>query len=268
MIFDYYPGCTLSTKAKEMDVFARKSAAALGVELRELDTWQCCGATYPLGTDVVAQKLPAVRALKAAAENGRPLVTMCSACHHVLKRVNHDAATNKDFRDTVAKYDPELSYDGSAQVLHYIEALRDYVGFEKLREKIVKPLVRVKIGAYYGCMLLRPSSVMGFDDAENPSIIEDFISAIGAYPIKFAMRNECCGGYISLAQPEKASKMCGDILKNAAAAGCEILISACPLCSYNINKNLGEQYSALQIVYFTKILAQALGVQTEVEGDA
>ncbi|MCL2753603.1 MAG: heterodisulfide reductase-related iron-sulfur binding cluster, partial [Defluviitaleaceae bacterium] len=95
-----------------------------------------------------------------------------------------------------------------------------------------------------------------FDDAENPTIIEDFINALGATPIKFAMRNECCGGYISLAQPEKSAGMCNAILENAKSAGCEMLLSACPLCSYNVGKSTED----IKIEYFTKILAQALGV--------
>ncbi|MCL2575479.1 MAG: CoB--CoM heterodisulfide reductase iron-sulfur subunit B family protein [Defluviitaleaceae bacterium] len=258
MKFYYYPGCTLSTKAKELDICARLSAQALGIELVEIENWQCCGAVYPLGTDVIAQKLPSIRALKTAAQANIPLVTMCSACHHVLKRVNNDAIVSKEFRDTIARFDPDLAYDGSAKVLHYFEVLRDYVGFDKIREKIVNPMTSVKIGAYYGCMLLRPSGVMAFDDAENPTIIEDFINAIGATPIKYAMRNECCGGYISLAQPEKAAKMCNNILANVQSSGAEMLITACPLCAYNVGKQ-----SNVNIEYFTKILAQALGLEVE-----
>ena len=90
MKYSYYPGCTLKTKAVELDVCARASAEALGFELEEIENWQCCGGVYPLGTDEIATKLSSVRALNAAKEKGQELVTICSACHHVIKRVNDD----------------------------------------------------------------------------------------------------------------------------------------------------------------------------------
>ena len=208
MKFSYYPGCTLSTTAKELDECARLSAAALGIELEELDSWQCCGGVYPLGTDEIASKLSAVRALSAARDRSRPLVTLCSACHHVLKRVNHDMRTQPDIRDRANRYlSLDTPYHGEGEVIHFLELLRDRVGFDALRERVTRPLSGVKIGAYYGCLLLRPSGVMAFDDAENPTILEDFIRALGAEPVIYPCRNECCGGYISLREGETAKKM-------------------------------------------------------------
>ncbi|MEG2343178.1 MAG: heterodisulfide reductase-related iron-sulfur binding cluster, partial [Acidaminococcaceae bacterium] len=104
MIYNYYPGCTLSTKAKELDLYARRAAERLGFPLVELPEWQCCGAVYPLAQDEIATRLAAVRALAAASANGGTLVTLCSACHHVLKRVNHDMATNVELRNKINAY--------------------------------------------------------------------------------------------------------------------------------------------------------------------
>jgi len=260
MVFDYYPGCTLKTKAKELDIFARKAAEKLGFELREVEEWQCCGAVYPMGADVVASKTPSVRALKAAQDNGRALVTLCSACHHVMKRVNHDVAEHDCFRANLTAYDEDLTYDGGTEVLHFLEVLRDKVGFDKLEKAVTNPLIGRKIGAYYGCLLLRPGGVMAFDDPENPTIIEDFIKALGAEPVTYAMRNECCGGYISLAEKEMSAKMCHKLTEDASRQGATELITACPLCAYNVKKQAGD---ILPITYFTKILAEALGLDVE-----
>ncbi|MCL2855216.1 MAG: heterodisulfide reductase-related iron-sulfur binding cluster [Defluviitaleaceae bacterium] len=260
MIFDYYPGCTLNTKAKELDIFARKAAEKLGFELREIEDWQCCGAVYPMGADVVASKTPSVRALKASQDNGRALVTLCSACHHVLKRVNRDAAEDAEFRATLTAYDEELEYNGGTEVLHFLEVLRDKIGFDKVKAAVTNPLIGRKIGAYYGCMLLRPGAVMAFDDPESPTIIEDFIKALGATPVTYAMRNECCGGYISLAEKEMSAKMCHAVAEDAVRRGAEELITACPLCAYNVKKQAGD---ILPITYFTKLLAEALGLDGE-----
>ena len=257
MTYSYYPGCTLRNKAKDLDVYARASAEVLGFTLEELENWQCCGGVYPLGADEIASKLPSVRALNAAKEKGQDLVAVCSACYHVLKRVNDDMANVEDIQSRANNYMAlEEPYKGETQVLHFLEVLRDRVGFDELKKKVVNPLTGRKIGAYYGCLLLRPSNVMAFDDPEDPTILEDFIRALGATPVVYPYRNECCGGYISLKEAELAVKMCDKITASAAEFEADCLVTACPLCKYNLNKS-----GKLPIVYFTELLAEALGVK-------
>ncbi len=261
MKYSYYPGCTLRTKAKDLDDCARVSAKALGVELIEVEDWQCCGGVYPLGSDEIATKLSSVRALNAAKEKDQALVTMCSACHHVIKRVNDDMKNVEDIRTKANNYmGLDEPYQGETEVLHFLEVLRDKVGFDELKKKVTNPLTGKKIGAYYGCLLLRPGKVLGFDDPENPTIIEDFIRAIGAEPVVYPYRNECCGGYISLKEKEMAENMCDKIMDSAEGFGADMLITACPLCMYNLNKS-----GKLPVVYFTELLAEALGVKEEVQ---
>lgn len=260
MKYSYYPGCTLRNKAKDLDRYARASALALGFELEELENWQCCGGVYPLGGDEIATKLSSVRALNDAKEKGQELVTLCSACHHVLKRVNDDMKNVPDTRTRANNYlQFETPYAGETTVLHFLEVLRDRVGFDTLREKVVHPLTGRKIGAYYGCLLLRPGKILAFDDPENPQIMEDFIRAIGAEPVIYPYRNECCGGYISLKEKDMARSMSERVADSAAGFGAEMLITACPLCLYNLNK----AQNRLPVAYFTELLAEALGVKEE-----
>ena len=165
----YYPGCTLKTQAKELDVTARKAAELLGVTMTEIENWQCCGAVYPSAKREIASRLSAVRALEYAKEHGGKLLTLCSACHNVIKRTNEDIKTDGDFSRAANTYlGFETPYNGETRVMHYLEFLRDEVGFETIKSKVVKPLNR-KIAANYGCLLLRPSKVMAFDNPENPS---------------------------------------------------------------------------------------------------
>lgn len=261
MKYSYYRGCTLRTKAKDLDAYARASAKALGFELEEIENWQCCGGVYPLGSDEIATKLSSVRALNEAKEKGQDLVTLCSACHHVIKRVNDDMRNVEDIRTRANNYmQLDEPYAGETNVLHYLEVLRDRVGFDELKKKVVNPLKGRKIGAYYGCLLLRPSTVLAFDDPENPQIIEDFIRAIGAEPVVYPYRNECCGGYISLKEKEMSGRMSCNIVDSAAGAGAEMLITACPLCMYNLNKSGSGK---IPVYYFTELLAEALGVKEE-----
>lgn len=260
MKFSYFPGCTLKTKAKDLDAFARASARALGFELQELPDWQCCGAVYPMAKDEIATKLSSVRALVSARDRGEELVTLCSACHNVIKQVNHDMQSDADIALRVNNYlKLDTPYNGEATVLHYLEVLRDRIGFDELKKKVTNPLTGRKIGAYYGCLLLRPGKVMAMDDPENPRILEDFIRAIGATPVIYGMRNECCGGYLTLSDRAVAEKRSHAVLADAAAKGADTVVTACPLCLYNLKKNGGQE--DLPVVYFTELLAEALGVK-------
>ena len=261
MTYSYFPGCTLKTKGKDLDKWGRLAAEALGFTLEELPQWQCCGAVYPLAKDEIATKLSSVRALAAARDLGQDLVTLCSACHHVIKRVNRDMQTDETIQDRANRYmQLQTPYTGETTVLHYLEVLRDRIGFEELAKKVVNPLKGRKIGAYYGCLLLRPGNEMGFDDPENPRIIEDFIRAIGAEPVVYAMRNECCGGYCATQNQSYCQKQVDKIMDNAKKCGAEMLITACPLCMYNLTHNATE---SLPTYYFTELLAEALGLKED-----
>ena len=262
MVYSYYPGCTLKNKAQDLDRYARMSAEALGFSLREIEEWQCCGAVYPLASDEIATKLSAVRALNDAKEKGQDLVTLCSACHHVIKRVNDDMQNVEDIRTRANNYlNLAEPYEGETKVLHYLEVLRDHIGFDTIREKVTHPLTGRKIGAYYGCMLLRPSDIMAFDDPENPTIIEDFIRALGAEPVVYPYLNECCGGYVSLKDKPLAGTMVDRVMESAADHGAEELITACPLCLYNLRTSGSAK--KLPVTYLTELLAEVLGLIPE-----
>lgn len=260
MKVSYFPGCTLKTKAKELDVYARKCAEALGVTLEEIENWQCCGGVFTTDKKEVATKLSSVRALKEAQKKEQALVTVCSACHNVIKQTNHVMQNDSEFADKVNRYiGDETPYDGSTTVYHYLELLRDVVGFDTLKEKVVNPLKGQKIAAYYGCLLLRPNSVMQMDDPENPQIMEDFIRALGAEPVIYSYRNECCGGYVTMESPELAKKKSTTVTGSAKNAGAEKIVTACPLCRYNLEKNGTD----VPVVYLTELLAEALGVKED-----
>ena len=258
MKVSYFPGCTLKNKAKDLDLYAYRSAEALGVTLEEIEDWQCCGGVFTTANNEVATKLSSVRALKSASDKSQPLVTVCSACHNVIKQTNHAMKTNTEFAGKVNRYmGADGGYAGEAEVYHYLEMLRDLVGFDKVKEKVVNSLKGKRIAAYYGCLLLRPNKVMRMDDPENPTIMEDLVRALGADAIVYARRNECCGAYVSVESPEAAKKNALAIIENAKAAGAEMIITACPLCKYNLEK-CGAGFP---VVYFTELLAEALGVK-------
>ena len=266
MKVSYFPGCTLRTKAKKLDFYARRCAEILGIELCEIENWQCCGGVYISAKDEIASKLSSVRALSAAEKDGMPLVTVCSACHNVIKQTNHEFLTNPDFASKVNAYmaqDKEPStYNGRTEVVHYLELLRDKIGFDKIRATVKNPLTGRKVAAYYGCLLLRPGKVMAMDDPENPKIIEDFISSLGAEAVLYPERNECCGGYVVLEDKEQVGTRSMKVSESAKSHGAEMIVTACPLCKYNLVKSGSD----IPVVYFTELLAEALGVKEKYDG--
>lgn len=257
MKVSYFPGCTLRTKAKDLDVYARKCAEILGVTLEEIENWQCCGGAFTTSTDEIATKLSSVRALKEAKSKGQALLTVCSACHNVIKQTNDAMKKDQTFASRANNYMNEDPYFGETEVIHYLELLRDKVGFDKLKEKVVKPLAGKKVAAYYGCLLLRPGKVMAMDDPENPTIMEDMIRALGGEPVVYAYRNECCGGYIAMEDKASAKAKSQRITENAKGKGADVIVTACPLCLYNLKKNGTD----VPVVYFTDLLAEALGIK-------
>ncbi|MCK5779960.1 MAG: CoB--CoM heterodisulfide reductase iron-sulfur subunit B family protein [Psychrilyobacter sp.] len=262
MKYSYYPGCTLKTKGKEFEKFALDSAKKLEIEIEEQENWQCCGAVYPMAENEIAPKLSAVRSLAAAKEKQEKLITLCSACHHVIKRVNKDIKTKPAIRKKVNDYlELDNNYNGDSEVIHYLEMLRDDFTFKKLASKVTNPLKGRKIGAYYGCLLLRPGKDMNFDNAENPSIIENFIEAIGGEAIKYPYRTECCGGYLITDNETLVDEMTSNIIKSAKLNGIKEIVTACPLCKYNLETSKEAQDGQITSVYFTELLAEALDVK-------
>ncbi|MCG8502159.1 MAG: CoB--CoM heterodisulfide reductase iron-sulfur subunit B family protein [Firmicutes bacterium] len=262
MNYSYYPGCTLKTKAQNLEKFALHSAQALGVNLVEQEEWQCCGAVYPLSTDEIATKLASVRSLAAARDKGESLVTLCAACHQLMKRVNHDMQTKEDMREKVNNYlQLDDNYQGESKVIHYLELLRDEIGFETLAQKVKVPLKGRKVAAYYGCLLLRPKEIMNFDDPERPTVLEDFLESLGASAIHYPYKTECCGGYLSVDKEEVVEQMVDNIIRSALEQGAEEIVTACPLCKYNLENSRLCSKGEISISYFTELLAEALDVK-------
>jgi heterodisulfide reductase subunit B len=255
--YRYFPGCTLKTQAQIMEQTALVSAEALGIQLEELPRWQCCGAVFPLYEDEAISLLSPVRTLAAA--GGEPLVSLCAACHHVLKRVQEAVRRNKEVREKVTDF-LQVDYGGEGRVLHFLELLRDDYGFSRLAAEVRRPLAGQKLAPYYGCLLLRPGGVMQFDDPENPETMEEFLAALGADPVSTAYRTECCGAYLSVTRSDVAASTAGRIVEAAAKAGAEALVAACPLCRYNLENSVGSGGPRLPVYYFTELLAEALGV--------
>lgn len=271
MKIPYYPGCTLNTFAKSFDESARDAAVAIGFEMAELKQWNCCGATFPLTPDnLIALSAPA-KVLSNAGKEGDTLTTLCSVCYNVLKRTNKVMRDNREKRSTINGFIEE-EYDGAVNVLHFLEVLRDKIGFDKVKAAVKRPLTGIKTGAYYGCMLLRPFEDMGIDNAERPTVFENLLKALGAEPVEFPNRIECCGAHLAMNNEEVVTKLSGNVMTSAVGSGAELIVTSCPLCQYNLEKSQDKVasrtpgYTGVPVIYFTQALGLALGQPIETLG--
>lgn len=265
MRIPYYPGCTLSTKAKGFDRAARQSFAALGIELAELASWNCCGATFPLSRDNLLDLAGPVRNLVSAAAEGDKLAIACSTCFNVLKRSNLVMRNEQDKREKI-NFFIEAEYAGQVQVVHLLEVLRDDVGWDNLAKAVKKDLSALSVAPYYGCMFLRPPKEMGFDDHENPQILENFIRALGAQVADYPHRAECCGNYIAAFDLDTTQEMSYLILSSARKAEADLIVTSCPLCQFNLDRwqqDLAMKHGGFRpipVLYDTQLLGIALGL--------
>ncbi|MGB3479818.1 MAG: CoB--CoM heterodisulfide reductase iron-sulfur subunit B family protein [bacterium] len=264
MKLQYYPGCTLYTTAKPLNTSLHACFNAVGIELAELPHWYCCGTTFMLARDNRMSLIAPLRILaKAQQEDGKVLVP-CSICYNTLKRANYMLKENTETLDIINEH-LEESYDGNEIVLHPLEFFRD--NEELVRSKVKKSLKDLKVGCYYGCLLLRPEQEIQFDDPEAPTIFENFISSIGATPIDFPLKVECCGAYLVVNSPDAAVEASYKILRNAQDNGADVVVTTCPLCYYNLDALQGKMKKAhpdfkeIPIFYFSQIMALALGLE-------
>jgi heterodisulfide reductase subunit B len=271
MSLAYYPGCTLKTRARNLEEPAVASMDALGLKLDEVPRWNCCGAVYSLAEDDLIHRVAPVRNLVRVKKQGKTeLVTLCAFCLNTLKRANLLMRDDVEKRDTLNDFiDEGIDYSGEVKVVHLLEVLRDEIGWEAISQKVKLPLRGLKAAPYYGCTLLRPREI-AIDSVENPTVLGDFLKALGATAVDFPESTICCGSYQVVSTPGDIPEYARPILNSAFSHGAEALVLTCPLCDYNLGraqKDLAEKQNGskeMPLFYFTQLLALALGLGPQV----
>jgi heterodisulfide reductase subunit B2 len=269
MSLPYFPGCTLSTKAAGYDLSGRAVAQALDMTLEDLPEWQCCGATFPLATDNAMAMVAPTRLLVEAEKAGGQVTTLCAICFHVLRRTQSFLARQPEILERINWFTEE-PYQGGAQVSHFLELLRDHLTWDELSKRVVRPLKGLKVAPYYGCLLLRPQDEIGLDDPDQPSILHDCLAALGCEVVDFPYQVECCGSYLAVSKPDLPVTLAGDILASARKHGAQALVTACPLCQFNLDypqrKDVHLNGDEIPVLYFTQLMAVALGLDSSTWG--
>jgi heterodisulfide reductase subunit B len=265
MEYTYYPGCSLEASGKGYDESLRFVFGALEQKLVELEDWNCCGATYYMSTKETTSLVISGRILALAEKYGHDILAPCSSCYTILYKTNHILKNNfimKAKVDQALKKD-NLRYNLDLKVRHPLEVLVNDIGIDSIASKAKISLDGIKIAPYYGCQIVRPDR--GFDDKENPQMMDLLFAALGAENIYFPMKVRCCGGMLMTTYPEVALELNKKILESAYGNAADLVLTTCPLCQINleayqnkINKKFKTDFH-LPILFFTQALGFALG---------
>jgi len=266
MKYAYFPGCSLKGLGRAYEESLLPVMEKLGVELVELEDWNCCGATAYMSVDESKACILAARNLALAEKTGsRDLVTPCSACYLVLNKTKHYLKDSPEIRGSVQKAldGAGLRYGGEMPVRHPLDILVHDVGLDVIREKVVRPLKGLKVAPYYGCQVVRPYAT--FDDAWNPTTMDRLLATLGAEVVPYPLKTKCCGGSLTGTLPDTGLRLTYILLKEAVRRGADVVATICPLCQFNLDAyhdQLARQWGPVPIptVYFTQLMGLAFGL--------
>lgn len=272
--FTYYPGCSSQGSARHLDESIRAVAPEIGIELEEIDDWNCCGASVGhIGGGQLPNTALTGRNLAKAQERGpQDVVTACAACylntHGGNEKIKSDVRLRRQVNEALSAAD--LSYDDDLRVRHMCEVIVNEIGVERIRERVTNPLTGLKVAGYVGCQTVRPFAGTDgggqYDTYEDPKFLDDFAEACGAEAVAFDVKTSCCGGSVAVMSPDRTLHLVKRILEAAAEAGADVISTPCPLCQTNvemyqdmINKTYGTDFR-IPVVFYSQLMAVAFGM--------
>lgn len=265
MPYAYYPGCSLEASAKSYDESVHFVFNSLGEELKEIEDWNCCGATYYMATKETISLVISARNLALAEKQGLDIVAPCSSCYTILYKTNEILKNNFILRGKVnqALKKDNLEYNLSVNVRHPLEVLINDFGIKTIADKAVRSLEGIKFAQYYGCQIVRPDR--GLDDKDNPQMMDSLCAALGAENVYFPLKVECCGGMLMTTYPEVGLDLNKKILNCARDNGADAIVTTCPLCQINLEayqKKINKKFKTkhhMPVLFFTQAVGLALG---------
>ncbi len=268
MKFAFYTGCAAKGACPELYQATLAIARHLDIELVELTNAACCGAGVISQADPELAQTINARTFAQAERLGLNLLTICSTCQGVMSKTNKELCQDKTALEQVNSRlgKEEGPYHGDIKIKHLLWALIDEFGLENLKKKVKKPLTHIRIAPFYGCYLLRPSSMLGQDDPTNPVSLEKLIIALGGTPIEYEGRTRCCGFPVILEREELATAMAGKNLKEAKQQGAQLLVTPCPLCHMSLDIYQDRASSCantpldIPILHLPQLIGLALGI--------
>jgi len=265
-----YPGCLMPTEQYAYELSLRETLPLLGVELVDVEGFSCCGEPMKSVNELMTVYLSA-RNIAIAEKQGLDLYVPCAMCHLALSECKHLLESNPAMKERVnGMLTAEgLSYTGSLKIFHTVDLLHDQVGLETIKQHVKQPLTGLKVAAHYGCHILRPSELGRPDDSENPQKIEEILKALGAEPVQYPQKLDCCGAPLLANLPDSALTKTGQKLQAIQEQGIQALVDVCPWCHKmfdNRQTKAGEIVAAkldVPVLYLTQLLGIAMGIPKE-----
>ncbi|MDZ7967322.1 MAG: CoB--CoM heterodisulfide reductase iron-sulfur subunit B family protein [Nostoc sp. DedSLP03] len=271
--YAYFPGCVAQGACRELYQSTQALTQALGIELVELKKAACCGSgTFKEDSQLLEDTVNA-RNIALAEELNLPLLTHCSTCQGVIGHVNEHL---KECQTSNPVYIEQVNgllnkegcspYRGSTDVKHLLYALVTDYGLEEITKRVTRKLTGLKCAAFYGCYLLRAQKSMPYDDPFQPEAMENMFRAVGATPIYYRGRTQCCGWPLASYATTQSFKMAGMHIQDALASGADCMITPCPLCHLNLDsrqpevEKVIEQKLGLPVLHLSQLIALSLGV--------
>jgi heterodisulfide reductase subunit B len=264
--YAYFPGCSLEKIGLSYHQSALESMSKLDVQLKELEDWNCCGATTYFHVDELLAYTLSARNLAMAEKLELDFVAPCSACYKNSFFTNKHMKEDEDLFDHInyALEADNLSFSGTCQVKHLMQVYVDDIGLEKVGEQVTTPLEGLKVAPYYGCQILRPRK--NGEEVEDVDFFEELMRTLGADPISYPLKLKCCGGSLLISNREAALSMIRNLLQNAEDSGADVIATSCPMCQVNlecyqaqVNQEYGTRFN-VPVVYFTQLIGLAFGV--------
>lgn len=276
MKYSYYPGCSLERQASAYNQSTMAVAKPLGIELVELEDWNCCGAIEYIAVELLpAYALISRNLALAARQNGdgpSQMVAPCSACYLNLSKADKYMADSPELAEKVniALAAGGLSYTpGTVRARHLLDVIVTDVGFDTVKARVTNALRGLRVAPYYGCVVVRPGFQEQFDDHEYPTSMDKLMQTLGATVVDFPLKAHCCGGHMTQISQDVALELIRRLLKNANDYDADVIVTLCPMCQLNldayqesVNKQFGTDYN-IPILYFTQLMGLAFGIPAE-----
>jgi heterodisulfide reductase subunit B2 len=270
MKIGFYPGCSLTGSSREYNESLLAIAKEAGVELCEISDWNCCGATaaHNLNKEL-SLSLPARNLALAELEEMDELVVPCAACYNRLVMTQHELGENESLKKIVSEK-LQLPLKNGIKILNVLQFLEKHI-VPRLDTLVKKPL-DFDVACYYGCLLVRPRSVMKADRFEDPMTMDLIMKKLGANAIDWPFKTECCGAGFSVSKPEIVGELSGKIVRDAVDRGAKAIVVACPMCHSNLDMRRPaiESYLNMKVdipvIYITQAIALAMGLSPRQAG--
>jgi heterodisulfide reductase subunit B len=264
MKIGFYPGCSLTGSSREYNESLLAIAKEAGIELCEINDWNCCGATaaHNLNKEL-SLSLPARNLALAELDEMDELVVPCAACYNRLVMTQHELAENESLKMIVSEK-LRMPLKNEIKILNVLQFLQKHI-VPRLDQLVKNPLT-FEAACYYGCLLVRPQKVMSADRFEDPMTMDVIMQKLGANPIDWPFKTECCGAGFSVSKPEIVGELSGKIVRDAVDRGAKAIVVACPMCHSNLDMRRPaiESYLKMKVdipvIYITQAIALAMGL--------